>query len=384
MSTPRLALVSLVCLVGLSSSLAPAAADDARAALLERGEGLLQSPISSVMDKELTAPSGDKRDYYAPAPYHWPNPKTSDGLPYILRDGQVNPDANTAKYDRVAYFRMGDAIATLSVAYELSGDKRFAARAAQWLRTWFVDDATRMNPNLEYAQCVPGRSTGLAIGLIRGMTLLDVARAARLLRGSDAWSDDDQAALDRWLTTYRGWLDESPLGKEESRAANNHGTWYDAQRAVLSLYLGDRDAAQQVVESARDNRLGKQLAPDGRQPLEMLRTKSWDYSVMNLEAWIVLADVGREVGADLWSYQTVDGRSIVRTLDYLESFASGRQPWPRKDLKDFEPRALVPMLRRAVIARGDERYAAAADMLGDDAASLLRARLLAVRVDAGQ
>jgi hypothetical protein len=372
----------LVGFVASSSPLALAAAD-ARLALSNRANELLAAPIVTVMDKQLTPPSDDKHDYYAPAPYHWPNPNTPDGLPYVMRDGQVNPDANSAKYDRVAYFRMGDVIATLSVAYELSDDNQFAQRAAEWLRAWFTSESTRMNPNLEFAQCVPGRSTGLPIGLIRGMTLLDVARSARLLSGSTAWSATDQAALDRWLAEFRGWLDDSQLGHEESRATNNHGTWFDAQRAVLSLYLGDRQRARQVVQSARDGRLARQIAPDGRQPMEMLRTKSWDYSVMNLEAWIVLADVGREVNVDLWGFATQDHRSIARALDYLEPFASGRQPWPRKDLKDFEPRALVPLLRRAAIARHNHRYAEAADALADDAPTLVRSRLLAVPLGLG-
>jgi hypothetical protein len=54
---------------------------------------LLQLQPASVMDKTRTAASGDKHDYFSFAPYWWPDPKKSDGLPYIRDDGRENPDS---------------------------------------------------------------------------------------------------------------------------------------------------------------------------------------------------------------------------------------------------------------------------------------------------
>ena len=48
---------------------------------------LLAIPLQNVVDgKKLVAPSGDKHDYISVGTYWWPNPDTSDGLPYIRRD----------------------------------------------------------------------------------------------------------------------------------------------------------------------------------------------------------------------------------------------------------------------------------------------------------
>ena len=49
----------------------------------------------SVMDKKEVGPSGDKHDYLSYARYWWPNPNTSDGLPYIRRDGKTNDAASS-------------------------------------------------------------------------------------------------------------------------------------------------------------------------------------------------------------------------------------------------------------------------------------------------
>jgi len=71
----------------------------------------------SVMDKKLPPPSGDKHDYMSFGPYWWPDPKKTHGLPYIRRDGQVNPEARTVETDRVALGSMTSAVETLALAW---------------------------------------------------------------------------------------------------------------------------------------------------------------------------------------------------------------------------------------------------------------------------
>jgi hypothetical protein len=361
------------------SDQAPSGSLAAFGPLLERAEAELSVPLATVMDKHLAPPSGDRHDYFALSPYHWPNPDSSDGRPYVFRDGQVNPAAEGDGYDRMAYFRMGDAVTYLAVAFDVTKEPRYARRAAEWLRAWFVMPATRMNPNLRFAQCIPGDAEGLPIGLIRGMTIIDVVRAERLLIGTAAWTHEDADALRGWAQDYLRWLREDSLGQREARAQNNHGTWYDAQLASLACYLGDVRLARQVVATAATTRIAKQVQPTGRQPFELMRTKSWDYSVMNLEALVTMADVGSAVNEDLWNFSTPDGRSIRRALDFLLPFATGAEDWPSKQIKPFERGRLAPVLRRAAIAIPDGPYTVALDKVGPlDAATLLRCRLLEI------
>lgn len=60
------------------------------------------------MDKTLVAASGNKHDYYSFPPYWWPNPDTQDGLPYIRKDGQTNPDANSDATDKNRLVKMSN------------------------------------------------------------------------------------------------------------------------------------------------------------------------------------------------------------------------------------------------------------------------------------
>jgi hypothetical protein len=59
--------------------------------IIKRADEALTRKPYSVTDKPLPGPSGDKHDYYHPAPYWWPNPKTADGTPYIRKDGHRRP-----------------------------------------------------------------------------------------------------------------------------------------------------------------------------------------------------------------------------------------------------------------------------------------------------
>ena len=89
-----------------------------------------------------------------------------------------------------------------------------------------------------------------------------------------------------------------------------------------------------------------------------MRTKAWSYSVGNLDGLMTLAALGERVGVDLWNYQTADGRSIRRALEYLYPFAVGEKKWDYQQLGGLEPQSLFPLMRRAAAAYQDEKYRA--------------------------
>src|SRR5690348_6390472 len=74
----------------------------------------------SVMDKDVTPPSGDKHYYMSQAPYYWPNPSKPDGLPYILKDGQRNPEVDRIT-DHEELGRLRTVVSSLGLAFYLTG-----------------------------------------------------------------------------------------------------------------------------------------------------------------------------------------------------------------------------------------------------------------------
>ncbi|MFH1566673.1 MAG: alginate lyase family protein [Gemmatimonadota bacterium] len=317
--------------------------------LQEAGEAADAGPFS-VMDKEPLPPSGDRHDYLSYGPYWWPDPARPDGLPYVRRDGEVNPDSERG--DRRALGELVGAVRTLALAYFYSDHEPYAERAALLLRTWFLHEATRMSPNLEYGQAIPGRCAGRGIGIIDTRELGALVDAVGLLAGSPAWTADDEAGLRAWASAFLDWLLTSAHGRYESSQANNHGTWYEVQVLSLALFVDRAECGRNAAEGRVFERLRAQVEPDGSQPLELARTRSLSYSAMNLQGFFELADLAAHYGVDLWQYQSADGRSLRRATAWLLDRALGAGPWPAEQITEFDPTHLVPLLRRAGVAWG--------------------------------
>lgn len=332
------------------------AKDPALISLRSEANKALKAGPFAVTQKERTPPSGDKHDYLSLAPYWWPDPKSKDGLPYIRRDGETNPESKRGT-DANTIGTMASTVETLAIAYYFTDEERYAERAALLVRAWFLDSATKMNPNFRYAQAVLGHDDGRGAGLIESRQFIKVVDAAGLLGGSKAWTEKDQQALVVWFREFATWIQTSPNGKDEAKAKNNHGSWYAAQLASFALFIGDTALARKTAEAAKA-RIAWQMEPDGKQQEELARTRGLWYSGFNLEALMTLAEAGKKVGVDLFAYQTKDKRSIRRGIDYLAAYADPAQKWPHQQINEMESarRELALLLRRAAIAYHESKY----------------------------
>lgn len=292
-------------------------------------EVALQKPVHSVTQKEIVPPSGDVHDYLSFSRYWWPDPSKPDGLPYIRKDGVSNHKL-IAKGDRGRLGEFCDGVQTLALAGYVLNERRYSQRAAELVRAWFLDEATRMNPNLNFGQGVPGREDGRGPGIIDTRGFMLVLDAVELLDDA-SWSAKDQCNLQAWFDEYQNWLAESPLGQHEQVAKNNHGSWFDAQRARYALFAGNEDVAKEIVEQAK-HRITMQFDKAGNQAAELKRTRALFYSMFNITALTRLARVGDKVGVDLWQYKPDHGCGFHKALDSLLPFLIGESKWPHPSM----------------------------------------------------
>jgi hypothetical protein len=296
----------------------------------------MQTPLLSVTIKPQTPPSGDKHDYLSMAIYWWPDPKNPNG-PYISRDGEHNPEV-TAIPDFDNLTAMIAAVHPLALSYYMTGNEEHAARAAELIRTWFLDPATAMNPNLNYAQGIKGINDGRAAGIIETHNLPFVIDAAGLLAGSKAWTAADDAGLRQWFTRFHQWMITAPEAIKEDHTANNHGSWFQAQITPIELYLGLADQARARLTLVQKERIPNQIKANGEEPLELRRTNSYFYSFYNLQALSIDAAVGLQLGIDLYQPAKRGGPTILTALDALLPYDL-EHPWPHEQIKDRQNNA---------------------------------------------
>jgi hypothetical protein len=198
-------------------------------------------------------------------------------------------------------------------------------------------------------------NTGRGIGMIESRSLMPVCDAVGLLAGSTNWSKTDDEGMQRWISAFLDWAQTSKNGRDERAAKNNHGTWYDAQIAHYALFVARTNLAREILISSQTNRIAAQLRPDGSQPLELARADSFGYSRFNVRALITLATLGQHAGVDLWHYQSPDGASLRRALNFLLPYVEQPdKPWPYESAKK-EARALDGVLRQAAAIYRDAR-----------------------------
>jgi Alginate lyase len=340
---------------------------------------LQQRPLS-VLDRKKSVAGADAHDYVSFAPYFWPHPDKSDGLPYVRKDGKHN-DELIRQGDRVNFGAVKQAVYALALGYYFTGDEKYAEHAAPLLRAWFLDPKTRMNPNLDHAQAIPGGVAGRPAGLIEFRDMPQLVDALGLLEPSRAWTEADRTAMRQWLGAYYAWVTTSPIGKGEAQATNNHGTWYDVQVMALALYLGKTDDARRLAEQFGERRIAAQVKPDGSQPRELGRVNSWGYSVFNVSAMLTMAELAEGIGVDVWKYEGPDRQSIRLALDYLTPNLDRGKKWTAGGGKEYpvKPENLAGPLLRAARGLDAPAYAKLAVSLPRSAWEGVPERLLHAR-----
>lgn len=299
--------------------------------LNEAAWAIKQEPIT-VTAQSSSRSAGGKHDFFSEGDYWWPDPQNPSG-PYIQKDGLTNPEIFVAH--RLAMIRFSRIIGALASAYKLTGEQKYVLAALVHLKAWFSDPATLMNPNLLFAQAIQGRFTGRGIGIIDTIQLMEVAQGILVMQ--QAIEPATLKTIKQWFTDYLNWLTTHQYGKDELNAKNNHGTCWIMQVASFAKLTGDEKLLGFCRERFKNVLLPDQMAKDGGFLLELARTKPYGYSIFNLDAMTMICQILSVDRNNLWNYQTEDGRSIKKGIEYLYPFVADKNKWPfKKDVMHWE------------------------------------------------
>jgi hypothetical protein len=304
--------------------------------IVKEADKRVGKPMITITENENLQASKDPHDYFSIGRYFWPDPKKPDGLPWINRDGETNPDAVKASDEK----KLGEMIHTveyLALAYHLTGDEKYGSEAGRFLRGFFLDAETKMNPHLDYGQSVPGKATGRGWGLIDTRGFMILPDVLKLLEKCPAWTAKDREGMKAWWTAYGDWMQTSKIGLQEKKAPNNHGAAYDVQLGAVLVMAEKEEDAKKVLGESLPARLDAHITPEGKQPRELARTKSWSYSCFNLKNISKGSVMARSLGIDLWNHEGEGGRgSLKKAMLYLVPFLKNPENWPEKQITKFD------------------------------------------------
>ena len=313
----------------------------------------LETPDVNVVDWGVLPPSGDPHDYFSYSPYWWPDPENPNG-PYIWRDGEINPDRYTSDISQIEI--LVQRITNLVPAWYFTKDERYAKSAVKQLRVWFLDAKTKMNPNMNFGQKRRGHNYNSPSGVLEAWRMRWLIDCAILLESYSGWTEKDAKALRTWFGKFATWMVESPTGIEESMQPNNHGTWYNAQLILYALYGNNKYLARKQLDDM-PARIFAQVFIDGRQPQELIRTRSLDYSMYNARGLVTVARLGQHLGYDLFAYRSLEGRSISLAVNYMTPYIFGEQEWPLKQLRPHSTESAAQLFWTAALGFRDRQYA---------------------------
>jgi len=292
-----------------------------RARVIAAAEKYMREAPVTIAAFPAPRSAGGLHDFSSEGDYWWPDPQNPGG-PYIRRDGETNPDNFVAHRD--AMRRLSQIVPALVAAYQITGDERYARHAAAHLEAWFVDEATRMNPNLLYGQAIKGVATGRGTGVIDTIHLVEVARAAWVLERMGFLKGETLIGTKDWFRRYLEWITTHPFGMVERTSGNNHAAAWALQVAAFAQLVGDEEQLASMRRFFRDTLIPGQMAADGSFPRELGRTKPYGYSLFQLDVMGTLAQV-----LGLWNYTTPDGRGMAKALAFMYPFIKDKRAWPK-------------------------------------------------------
>ena len=325
--------------------------------LRREADKLLNLPTYKVVDIKLPRPSGNPHDFVSMGPYWWPNPDTPDGLPWVNRDGYVNPDTVTGIAPGGVYSR----VRTLALACLYIGDNGYSEYASRQLYDWFINPETYMNPHGLYAQGIPGVCEGRGTGLISFGQAYVLFDGIGILECLGLIDDNLVARVKEWFVKFADWILTHEYGLRIDMGGDNHASWHDANLLATAIFTDRVSLKKNICLTAYEKRVKQLIKPDGSQPSELRRTKAMMYSSFNLD--------DRLGYKDYWGIDKDRGECILKSaVDFLYPYVLDPKSFPYQELYPERSAERVARLMISVNKRyPDEKYAKIIEsMLADD------------------
>lgn len=276
-----------------------------------------------IVTNKVHSFSGNKHNLEGIAPYFWEK-KVNGKVQWIAYDGKINPAIS--KYDNNKIYELETRLRTLSIAYFLSGKSEYFNAYIKQINAWFISSKTKMYPNFDYAQLIPGKNNkkGEPGGLIEAYALNGILESYRLLNSCKHINKRIDKSMKQWFSALALWMTTSENGIAESKTHNNHSIVYYENLINISIFINNDYLLKQALDGL-SYAINDQIDENGHQKNELIRAAAYDYSVYNLTHIIDACIIAKNAGYDIYS---IHSKKIERAASFLLRYANENKKFP--------------------------------------------------------
>jgi hypothetical protein len=302
--------------------------------------------------------NGNPNDYYSDADYWWPDITTNTGFPYVRRDGFINP--NNFNSHRILLRKINNGIAALAAAYKFTNENTYVKKACELLDVFFIRSESKMNSHGEYSQNIRGQDDQeRAMGIIDTIHLIETPLSINILKTSPYFSYSLYSGLSDWFTNYLQWLGLSSKGQKCSEWRNNHASSFYLQRLIFSMVSNIPNGIKvYAINKLKEKFISKHMSTHGFFPKETQRTRSYNYSLFQLEIVSLLCYLLTDNNENMWTFECSERKNIKIAIDAIIPYLQDKNKWPLgPDLgywDELPSRRMFPFL--AGMAYNDQNY----------------------------
>lgn len=183
--------------------------------------------------------------------------------------------------DRFKLQKLFDSTTLFSLAYGITGNKLYANKAYNNIKSWFLDPKTKMNPNMDYCHFENDKNTNL-LDILGFYYLIDAIKIIINL-----FTKDELFNLKLWFKQFLSWLNDSPLAEKESNKNNYHKTSILIVKFSIAFFISDMKELEKIKKLAHEL-IDIQLDNKGYQIFEQKKDDTFHYYLYNLQLLIIL------------------------------------------------------------------------------------------------
>lgn|SRR6185312_11188258 len=263
----------------------------------------LKQPLRTITS--IHSPATDPHAFYSEADA----PKTFRGHAEALIDASTN-------------------ISTLTAAYVLTRDDKYALRAGAHLYAWFVDPATCMKPTLQSANATSTTVNAQASGIVDGVPLAEIARALPFLVDTAALAPPDLTTTRAWFASFLDWLNTSRIPVIARDTKDHTASAWLLLASTVARLLGDETTLSACRHRFKTPTLRNQIDALGVFHHEVITDAPYRNSLFNFDLLAAACEMLSTPFASLWPYELEDGPGLRSVAAFLYPMIKEPARWP--------------------------------------------------------